>query len=91
MGLDSCRTHHSTPKRSNNPATPPKETQIPLISADGSKENVRGYICRSFSEPVWVDLCSNSVMQRAVLMAQVEGAVQVDHLLRGFAAAMSVL
>ena len=30
-------------------------------------------------------------MQRAVLMAQVEGAVQVDHLLRGFAAAMSVL
>lgn len=34
-------------------------------------ENVRAYICRSFSEPVWVDLCTNSVMQRAVLMAQV--------------------
>jgi len=34
-------------------------------------ENVRAYICRSFSEPVWVDLCTNPVMQKAVLMAQV--------------------
>lgn len=33
-------------------------------------ENVRAYICRSFSEPVWVDLCTNRVMQKAVLMAQ---------------------
>ena len=55
------------PKRSNNPATDRG------VLPDGSKENVRAYICRSFSEPVWVDLCTNSVMQRAVLMAQVEG------------------
>ncbi|CAK9014217.1 unnamed protein product [Durusdinium trenchii] len=34
-------------------------------------ENVRAYICRSFSEPVWVDLFTNPVMQKAVLMAQV--------------------
>ncbi|CAE7781768.1 unnamed protein product, partial [Symbiodinium pilosum] len=34
-------------------------------------ENVRAYICRSFSQPVWVDLCTNPVMQRAVLVAQV--------------------
>jgi len=34
-------------------------------------ENVRAYICRSFSQPVWVDLCTNPVMQKAVLVAQV--------------------
>ncbi|CAE7359679.1 unnamed protein product [Symbiodinium natans] len=34
-------------------------------------ENVRAYICRSFSQPVWVDLCTNRVMQKAVAVAQV--------------------
>lgn len=33
-------------------------------------ENVRAYICRSFTNPVWVGLCQNRVMLRAVLVAQ---------------------
>ncbi|CAE7634312.1 unnamed protein product [Symbiodinium sp. CCMP2456] len=33
-------------------------------------ENVRAYVCRSFTNPVWVGLCQNRVMLRAVLVAQ---------------------
>jgi len=34
-------------------------------------ENVRSYIARSFDQPVWRNLCGNSTMQKAVVMAQV--------------------
>lgn len=42
-----------------------------------AQENVHAYICRSFSEPVWVDLFTNPVMQKAVLMAQAGATVGV--------------
>lgn len=34
-------------------------------------ENVRAYTSRSFSKPVWVDLCGNPAMQKAIFLAQV--------------------
>lgn len=34
-------------------------------------ENVRAYTSRSFDEPVWVEMCKNTAMQKAILMAQV--------------------
>jgi len=34
-------------------------------------ENVRAYTSRSFNKPVWVNLCANKVMLKAVLMAEI--------------------
>mmetsp|Transcript_2245 Transcript_2245/g.3149 ORF Transcript_2245/g.3149 Transcript_2245/m.3149 type:complete len:1159 (+) Transcript_2245:386-3862(+) len=34
-------------------------------------ENVRAYTSRSFTDPVWVDLCANTAMQKAIFFAQV--------------------
>merc|ERR1719330_384759 len=34
-------------------------------------ENVRSYTSRSFQNPVWVNLCGNIQMQKAIVMAQV--------------------
>jgi potassium/sodium efflux P-type ATPase len=34
-------------------------------------ENVRAYTSRSFTDPVWVDLCANTSMQKAIFFAQV--------------------
>merc|ERR1712078_622577 len=33
-------------------------------------ENVRAYISRSFEKPIWVNMCSNWEMQKAILVAQ---------------------
>jgi len=34
-------------------------------------ENVRAYTSRSFNKPVWVNLCANKVMLKAVVMAEI--------------------
>jgi len=34
-------------------------------------ENVRSYIARSFNKPVWRSLCSNKMMQKAIVVAQI--------------------
>merc|ERR1719265_2329470 len=34
-------------------------------------ENVRSYTSRSFDKPIWVNLCGNVSMQKAILLAQV--------------------
>jgi len=34
-------------------------------------ENVRSYTSRSFDQPIWVNLCGNASMQKAILLAQV--------------------
>jgi len=34
-------------------------------------ENVRSYTSRSFDKPVWVNLCGNVSMQKAILLAQI--------------------
>eukprot|EP00924_Labyrinthula_sp_SR-Ha-C_P002375 snap_masked-scaffold_16-processed-gene-2.28-mRNA-1 protein AED:0.01 eAED:0.02 QI:0/0/0/1/1/1/2/0/1138 len=34
-------------------------------------ENIRAYTSRSFTEPVWVDMWSNTSMQKAILFAQI--------------------
>lgn len=33
-------------------------------------ENIRAYTSRSFTDPVWVDLCANTSMQKAIFFAQ---------------------
>lgn len=33
-------------------------------------ENIRAYTSRSFTEPIWVDLCGNTSMQKAIFFAQ---------------------
>jgi len=42
-------------------------------------ENVRSYTSRSFDKPVWVNLCGNIAMQKAILLAEVAmlGAVLI--------------
>lgn len=34
-------------------------------------ENIRSYIARSFDKPFWVNLCGNSMMQYAIVLAQI--------------------
>eukprot|EP00931_Biecheleriopsis_adriatica_P083561 TRINITY_DN5716_c0_g1_i1.p1 TRINITY_DN5716_c0_g1~~TRINITY_DN5716_c0_g1_i1.p1 ORF type:complete len:1073 (-),score=268.36 TRINITY_DN5716_c0_g1_i1:190-3408(-) len=34
-------------------------------------ENIRSYIARSFDQPFWRNLCGNSMMQKAIILAQV--------------------
>merc|ERR1711937_544517 len=34
-------------------------------------ENIRSYTARSFTDFVWVDMCANAAMQKAILFAQI--------------------
>jgi magnesium-transporting ATPase (P-type) len=34
-------------------------------------ENIRAYIARSFDKPFWVNLCGNTQMQKAIVVAQI--------------------
>merc|ERR1712019_209983 len=34
-------------------------------------ENIRAYIARSFDSPIWVNLCGNMQMLKAVILAQI--------------------
>jgi len=51
-------------------------TSVAFVSLVWS-EGLRAYISRSFTNPIWVKMCDNQTMQKAVGMAQVMLAVAV--------------